>query len=423
MIKRFFYLLLAICPFCSCNTETAKLYLTNTLDETFKDVPIVINREKMSDFVDLSHRYPLLLSSKGDTLAFQLDDINGDGIWDELAFLCDFASNERKELLISSVSSLSDIPEFRKRTNIRYGKMLAKNNIVELTEDSHGKYNLPRGEGYPYQLDGPTWENDKVAFRHYFDGRNNRDVFGKLTSAMVMDTVGINDGIVANTYSTLNDWGRDILTVGASLGLGGIAVMTPDSLVRLGVMYNDINDNVDSTGFKLISEGPVRSVFELEYSGWDMGVGKIDCIKETITLWAGSYSYVSKIEMSSVPSGCHIVTGMVDIENDKDRVLKNINDKFYVMATHDKQANNKETYLGLGLVIPVNSVKGFFDASNMNSNIRDTWCVNFNQGTSAEYEAYAVWAETDETFLEREVFMEYIEKQARLKSNPIKIEY
>lgn len=423
-MKRLFYLLFVTCLFYSCTNEDCRLYLTNVLDETFTDVPFVISRNELSEYFKLSHEYPLLVSENGDTLVFQLDDIDTDGKWDELAFLCDFTPNEKKTIFVSSVSSFNNIPKFGNRTNIRYGKMIGKNNIVELSEDVHGKYNLPRGESYPYQLDGPTWENDKVAFRHYFDGRNNRDVFGKLTSYMVMDTVGINnDGVVANTYSSLNDWGRDILTVGSSLGLGGLALLTPDSLIRLGVMYNDMVDNVDFTSFKLISEGPVRSVFELQYSGWDIGLGKIDSIKEKITIWAGHYSYESKINTSFIPEGCHIVTGMVDIENDNDRVMKKIDNKYIVMATHDRQANNKETYLGLGIIVPVEQVYKLFDASDMNSNICNTWCVGFKKGISAEYEAYAVWAESDKVFSDRNFFIEYIEKQTKLKSNPIKIEY
>jgi len=39
---------------------------------------------------------------------------------------------------------------------------------------------LPAKTGYePCQTDGPTWKKDKVGFRHYFDGRNSKDLFGK----------------------------------------------------------------------------------------------------------------------------------------------------------------------------------------------------------------------------------------------------
>lgn len=71
-------------------------------------------------------------------------------------------------------------PVFAPRTNVRYGKMTSPGIIEELSRDAHDKHNLPRGsEMYPYQMDGPVWENDKMGFRQYFDGRNCCDVFGK----------------------------------------------------------------------------------------------------------------------------------------------------------------------------------------------------------------------------------------------------
>ena len=71
-----------------------------------------------------------------------------------------------------------------------------------------------------------------------------------------------------------------------SFGLGGLALQTQDSLVRLGVTIDKTVDNVDSTRYTLIAEGPVRSVFDLDFYGWEVPGGKID-VKETVTIWAG----------------------------------------------------------------------------------------------------------------------------------------
>lgn len=43
-----------------------------------------------------------------------------------------------------------------------------------------------------YLTEGLAWENDKVAFRQYFDLRNTKDIYGKTVPGMVMDTVGTN---------------------------------------------------------------------------------------------------------------------------------------------------------------------------------------------------------------------------------------
>src|ERR1035437_2056658 len=44
-----------------------------------------------------------------------------------------------------------------------------------------------------YQMEGPAWESDKVAYRVYLDERNRVDIFGKATPKMILDIVGKND--------------------------------------------------------------------------------------------------------------------------------------------------------------------------------------------------------------------------------------
>ena len=47
---------------------------------------------------------------------------------------------------------------------------------------------------------------------------------------MSPENVGINaDGAVEDNYHVMADWGRDILAVGNSVGLGGYALIAGDS--------------------------------------------------------------------------------------------------------------------------------------------------------------------------------------------------
>lgn len=75
---------------------------------------------------------------------------------------------------------VNEPPVYAMKTSIRFGKRSAKNAPVEpKTSDTFYASQLLKLIGYQsYQTDGPTWENDKVAFRHYFDGRNAKDLFG-----------------------------------------------------------------------------------------------------------------------------------------------------------------------------------------------------------------------------------------------------
>ncbi len=407
---------------CGKNEKALHITLTNPSDTVRVDESFVIRREQLN-IDESSELVPVLMDESNNFIPCQYDDVDGDGRWDELAFVCDLPSMVRLNLKIDWVNP-KKYPVFPYRTNIRYGKMITPGNIKELKTDVHGSEGLPRGEGYPYQMDGPAWENDKVGFRHYFDGRNNRDVFGKLLPAMVLDTVGITvDGMPGDTYNVMRNWGRDILMVGRSLGVGGIAMQLPDTLIRLGVLPEQTVDNVDSTRYTLITKGTVRSMFKLNYYGWKVGECKID-LQEIITIWAGKYGYESLVTTNALPQNARLVTGLVTLENEKPQVSRLHSDKYLSMNTHDLQANKKEWYLGLGLVLPVSNVDTLFEASSLNSNIRNTWCAGLKPDLNGEYRyrVYAAWEMSDKRFINRDFYLGMINDYIERLCNPVLME-
>jgi hypothetical protein len=147
--------------------------------------------------------------------------LNQDGNWDELAFQIDIQRNTKADVKIKWVES-ADAPVYPKRTQSWFG----------MSENRDGKFKAVKSEFRPdwwtpqqqpprYQMEGPGWENDKVAFRNYFDSRNGMDIFGKTTSKMILDSV---DGSYRD-YHKMCPWGMDVLKVGSSLGAGAFALM------------------------------------------------------------------------------------------------------------------------------------------------------------------------------------------------------
>lgn len=407
---------------CGKSPRTLHLTLTNPSDTVRIDEAFVLSREQLC-IDNHCQLVPVIKDELGKFIPCQYDDLDDDGSWDAFAFVCDLLPLSQVRLQIDWVSS-EKYPSFLSRTNVRYGKMISPRSIVELKTDWHDGRNLPRGEGYPYQLDGPAWENDKVGFRHYFDGRNNRDVFGKLLPAMVLDTVGITlEGVPGDTYNVMRNWGRDILIVGRSLGLGGIALQLPDTLLRLGVLSEQTVDNVDSTRYTLIAEGPVRSMLKLNYHGWKVGESKVD-LQEIITIWAGKYGYESQITTSRLPENAFLVTGLVNIENEQTEVTQKYCNKYLSMSTHDLQANRKTWYLGLSLILPAANVDSLFEAPRENSNIMNTWCVRMKPDAAGEYRynAYAAWEMSDQRFCSRDFYLKMIDGYAEAMCRPVKME-
>ena len=405
--------------FCEAHANGMSVYMQNKADTLLIDQPFVLNRNELESTDNTL--LPALKNSIGEWIPSQVDDLDGDGKWDELAFLLTLNKNERKKLEIKWVKS-NQYPVFIRRANVRYGKMVSPGKIIELTKDCHGKNNLRGTFGYPYQMDGIAWENDKMGFRHYFDGRNCRDLFGKKTDKMVLDNVGIkSDGYPGDTYHVMADWGRDILSVGQSFGLGGLALLKNDSLIRLGVLGDQPTDVIDSTRYTLINKGVVRAIFRLDFQGWNVGAEKIN-ISQIVTIWGGSYGYENRVICTNLPTGSALVTGIVHNNNN----MPFFNTDFYgqkVMITHDKQSYNKEFTIGMCLMIPIENFVKYFDTPTSGKGIVYTWCTQLKLDAHNElkYNVLASWEQQNQAFLSRDFFVKTMKYEALKQSKPVQV--
>ncbi len=411
---------LIACTSITATTKQQTLQLSNPLNIDRADESFIIKRNQLVG--GTKSTLPIVKDACGKLVASQVDDLNGDGKWDELAFVYSFKAKENAKLCITWVKA-DKYPSFTKRTNVRFGKMISPGKVVGLLTDSHGKYNLPRGTGYPYQMDGPAWENDLVGFRHYFDGRNCRDFFGKKMKSMALDTVGIRpNGTPGDTYHVMADWGRDVMSVASSFGLGGLAIQTPDSLLRLGIVVAKTTDNIDSTRFTCLTNGVVRSMFRLDFFGWDVQGTKVN-LSATITIWAGKYCYENLVTTSKLPANSHLVTGIVDNNNNQPEIENNDNPRYVSMITHDKQTYNKVWYMGMALIIPKSNFISTFEAPKSNSDIITTWCVKLNPNKSNEYRynVYGAWELQDSNFCNRDFFVNLINTETTKLGMPINV--
>lgn len=404
----------------SCQEKAVtSIALQNPTDKTRVDESFLFSRGALkASETDL---LPIVKKADGIGIPCQVDDMDQDGMWDELAFVYTLGANEQVELSVEWIPA-AEYPTFERRTNIRYGKMTSPGQVEELTSDTHGKQHLPRTVSYPYQMDGPVWENDKMGFRHYFDGRNCRDVFGKRIPEMVLDTVGIRaDGYPDNTYQVLRSWGCDILSAANSFGLGGIALQLPDTLIRMGVEFKDTTDIIDSTHFEIIAEGPVRSVFRLDFIGWEVQGTKVD-VHETVAIWAGKYGYEEHICTSPLPENAVLVTGIVANNNRKEPIEKLYDGKWVAMMTHDKQTVGTDYELGMALLIPQEQLMETFHTPDEGSGILKTWCARLKPNEKGyHFQVYTGWELGVESFFVREDFIRLIDTYADALNHPIGI--
>ena len=351
-------------------------------------------------------------SAKGSPLFIQFDDLNDDGNWDEAAFLYSFKAQERVVLPISrSDIQIKPIRKAHVRQRIKnaddsFGLLVYADSVPAGTPNTDFTK-----QALPSRLtEGPAWENDKVGFRIYMDVRNIKDIWGKTTSEMMMDTVGVDPKVV---YHHLDRWGMDILAVGKSLGAGSLALQVPiagkaDTLVRLG------GENMGKMVYKMIADGPIRAVFALSYPEWNvLGDGKLASLTERISIWGGQYFYQSDVTVKNVPKGAQLVSGIVNLKSKKSALLSYGNTR--ALYSFDTQSENKD-HLGMALMVSKANFSGIAQTPNVGSEILNTYTLQMpiHVKAATTYRFYASWERSDSRFKTLETFKKYLTDEAAL---------
>jgi len=413
--------LLILLSQCQSVSEKTEIVLTNDSAISLIDKPISIERSQVT-VPETDEYFPLILSATGDTIASQLNDLNGDKKWDELFFVVDLPANGKESYTLQWVD---EKPKYVVRTSARFGKRSSAYTPVEpAASETLLAKDLPKSLGYQrYQTDGPSWENDKVGFRHYLDGRNAKDLFGKTASFMSPENVGINaQGAVEDNYHVMADWGRDILSVGNSVGLGGYGLIVGDKLLRLGVTVDDAVNNVDTTKFQITAEGPVKSVLSYKYINWKPEEGRDYLVKETTNIWPGMYAYQNTVEFSGLQGDEEMVIGLVNSNNQNPLQEFAVNDEWQVLLTHDMQTYNRQWWLGMALIVPRDIYVGYTEAPKTGKFSNSFLAkLKIKNNEPITYYAAAGWELSDEGFKDPEYFKTYVENLVKQLSAKVQV--
>ncbi len=401
--------------------QNVSLKLSNDLSEERKDELIVLKRAFLEKKFKKKIDGRISVTEGNQPVFVQFDDLNKDGIWDEMAFLQNFKSLEKKQLLLSFETAGDAKIKPLTRAYVRQKRRLADSTFgLNLDKDSVPA-NQPNTDFKKQKLpamltEGPAWENDKVGFRLYMDIRNQKDIWGKRTSKMVLDYVGTNTG---DSYHELSDWGMDILIVGKSLSAGGIAVSVPlhgrDTLVRLG------GANMGKIVYEKVADGPVRAIFRMHYPEWNiLGDGKLASLTEEISIWGGQYFFESKVTLKGAPKKTQLVTGIVNLSAKQSHEF--FNKKVATVYSYDVQTENKDK-LGMAVSMPKKYWAKFGEIGDEGVDIKNSYTAyeKLNKNNSAKFRFHVGWELSNNTFKTIDGFKNYIAKQAGLEANPIKV--
>ncbi|WP_371194707.1 DUF4861 family protein [Glaciecola sp. SC05] len=392
---------------CSQPAPVAKTFtVSNSHTQAFTDVPLVLSRQQVENKLGkLNDNEHLSLLANSVLLSSQLDDLDQDGSWDELAFLIniDAASQQVVELRVSENAKPVSKEAFR--TNIQIGKFTNedKNAIEELTSLQRFSQGLEEGSSRQYQMEGPAWENDNIGFRLYFDERNGFDIFGKTSTDMVLGRVGINQN-----YHERQTWGMDILKVGRSLGSGALAFSSQNgeaqSLIRLS--------GAESTAVNIISEGPVRSIFSLNYQNLPVAAQSIQ-LTQRLSIWAGQHYYSAHITIDQ-PLHADLGVGIVNFHSLEAK--QSLSETHAILSTFGEQAE-EATLLGMAVVSERSQHTGFGSVGETPEGIEHSYFSLHNMSLAQElsYDFYSVWQVGTPSINSAEDFQELIEQDQSRK--------
>lgn len=213
-------------------------------------------------------------SSSNLSVPKQWVDLDQDGVYEELLFFAELKANETKSYSLTLNDQNTEMQSPRVRTFVRF---------------------------VPERIDDIAWENDKVAFRTYGPEAqrlvDEKQSGGTLTSGIDAWLKRVDYPIIdkwyqkyvdGGSYHTDSGEGYDPYHVGDSRGIGGIGVWLGDSLY--------VSKNF--TEYKIIANGPLRTVFELTYAPWSAEKTTIQETKR-ISIDLGSQLYHLEVKLKS----------------------------------------------------------------------------------------------------------------------------
>lgn len=401
-MKKLVFLLPVLFLLAACG-ETPQYEMTaeNTSSVDLQDVPVVVPRAEAEAQLGEAASGDLVLMNNGQIMPAQFEDLDGDGQWDELIALVDIPAGQSASLVLQPAGETS-ASEPAQRTNIRMAAKTETEDEFELLDSAERLQGTDtRVTSQYFQYEGPGWENDKIAFRNYFDERNGMDIFGKTTTDMILQKIG-----VGASYHELQDWGMDILKVGNSLGSGAIALLYQDSLYRVTAP--------EGATYQLVAEGPLRSTFDLDFAEVQVGDRTVG-VKHRISITAGVYGYQSEVFISGESEGMQIVSGIVNMQSEEAHLLEE--GGMNILYTYDNQSFDNEK-LGMALMASDEYYQSWRQTPDEGEGIVQTYGMVMQPDADgkAVFHFLAGWELSDERFKSEEGFVSYLKEEAARQS-------
>jgi hypothetical protein len=363
-----------------------------------KNMPIVLDLDNYQE-ITRNERSQLAVFADGEQISSQLDDLDSDGIADELVFLIDLKANETREIKIKPVND-----ETRKLFPKEvYADLILKDEagehvfVKEISSGQNDMYN----KLYHH---GAAFESSLIAYRIYFDNKSTVDVYGKKKRQLELAETGwypTGEQLAAG-------YGDDILRVSGTVGAGTVKGWDGKKAIHI--------EKFDKRTQRIVAEGNLRCVVESEIAGWEYEGKKIDMTVRYIQ-YARNRDVHAEIRASENIE--NLATGVQKIG--KDGVLSSSKELAGSWGTdypvNDTIKYAKET-CGLGVMVPEKHLNGQLTERQNNLIL-----MNYKKGDVLTFRLTAVSFKEEECLIKNaDDFFEYLEIWRTDILSPIKVE-
>lgn len=409
-----------------------EIVIANDLDEDRKDAPIVIRRDQLPMLADIHELSISLVDPAGDprpepsravlasqgpherraetngrALDYQLDDLDRDGIWDELFFVADLKASESRRFYL-------------------YRGFQQRGWNAHRTHAAIGSY---------MRHTVPFWESEHVGWKLWFP--TDADVFGKRTGVLMSHRlyIGNLDGYGVGTEN--RDYGADIQSVSDSFGGGGVGVFEGQDLARprfspAAAEQNSDEQNLFNGGqqsdtryaFDVLVNGPLRSMVRIRTMNWNTGQGRYE-FEQIYTAYAGqnySTAVVRFLTWEPGPEGADFAVG---IRRRPGQNLEVRSENLVVSAAPEALVNPDDVdglqqlppilYAGSGLVVPREDRPEYQWVQERKGN--HVFRIPARADRTYRYMIAAGWSE-GEVLGTPEAFADYVQASARSYASP-----
>lgn len=409
-----------------------EIKLTNSLDIERKDIPVALSRDLFSfiDFQDLdvtivdplgtprdeptkerlamAGAHEIRGETNGRMIFHQLDDLDQDGLWDELFFITDMKPLETKTLYLY----------------IGFNDRGWNPHTTAATIGSYVRHIMP------------FWENEYVGWKLWYP--TDLDVYGKRVPQLINSRLNSEN---LDGYAVPFDMGSDIMSVSTSLGGGGLVIFedpaNPGNVSRprftparekAGVKspYNAGQVSDSRYSYNVIVNGPLRSMVRIKTFNWNSGNGFYE-LEQTYTAYTRQNYTTCDVKFTTFrPKQKETFLGA--------GVKKHPNESLYyqqgniVVTGGSEEIRNpddiegkrmlKVDYISTACIVK-SRYNPYFQVVKAGNTENYTFKVRPGKDLSFEYLVAASWSEGG-PYKTNEDFKEYIIKTSKEYENPLK---